>query len=188
MELPKIKLPPIDKKYKLLGVVGIIALFSNFYYDYIYKSHAQKAEALLEELKDLNSKIEIIQTIEYPGDRNIGEILRKIEYKKNSYLAKITEAEAKLPSKENFSFMLEKITHLANEADFEIKSLGPKEFKIKEAYGTMVLEIDINTRFENLYLFFEKIKELPVMPELLSIAVNKRPNISVRLNLAILFK
>lgn len=188
MELFKIKLPPIDKKYKLLGIVGIIALFFNFYYDYIYKAHAQGAEALLEELKNLNSKIEIIQNIEYSSSKNIGDISRNIEYKKNSYFAKITEAEARLPSKENFSFMLEKITHLANEADFEIKSLGPKEFKIKEVYGTMVLEIDINTRFENLCLFFEKIKELPVIPELLTITVTKRPDISVRLNLAILFK
>jgi len=188
MELPKIKLPEIDKKYKIIGLLGILFLCLSTYYDQAYKPHAVKISELKEELNNLDSQLQVIMALEYPGHTNNHQIIDKIETKKIQLAKNIQSRENKLSSKANFSSMLEKITHLAQEAGLEVKSLDPKQFSMRDAYGTMQLQMNIDSRYNNIIGFLEKIQELPVTPESIKVYVAERPNLTVNLNLSVLFK
>jgi len=188
MELPKIKLPEIDKRYKIIGLLGILFLCLSTYYDQAYKPHAEKASELKEELNNLDSQLQVIMTLEYPNYTNNSQILDRIETKKIQLAKNIESRENILSSKAHFSSMLEKITHLAQEAGLEVKSLDPKQFSMQGAYGTMQLQMHINSRYNNIIEFLEKIQGLPVTPESIKVYVEERPNLTVNLNLSVLFK
>ncbi|MBU4304287.1 MAG: type 4a pilus biogenesis protein PilO [Candidatus Omnitrophica bacterium] len=188
MAMPKINLPQIQTKYKIIALMGACAVLFVFYHDHAYKPHAAKIKDLRNELLSLEDTIKIVQTLEYPGLENNNLILNKIEEKKKYLAAEIKVAEGALSSQANFSKMLEKITQLANEAGIEIKALEPKDVVEKENYLSMSLIMDINGRFYNLLKFITQMKSLPIYLESLQISTLERPALTMRLQLSILAK
>jgi len=97
MEMPKINLPPIQTKYKIVIAIGIIAMLLSFYYDHAYKPHADKIAELENSLLGLDDTIKIIKTLEYPKISNDKRILSKIEAKKKKIIK--TNKAARLKSR-----------------------------------------------------------------------------------------
>jgi len=188
MELPTIHLPPIQTKYKVIAIAGISALLFGLYFDHAYKPHAEKITELENELLALKDTIQIIRTIEYPKATNDAMILKEIERKKNDITSVIVNAEKLLPSKNNFSTILEKITYLAYESGFDIKAFEPKDLTKKNDYHSMSINMEIEARFINLLNFLEQLKTLPIYLESIQINTAERPNLAIRLNLSILAK
>ncbi|MFH1063204.1 MAG: type 4a pilus biogenesis protein PilO [Candidatus Omnitrophota bacterium] len=186
MDMPSIRLPNIQTKYKVIAAIGIIALVFGYYYDHAYKPHAKKIEDLQSELLTLEDTLKIIKTLEYPDVKTDQAILSKIQIKKNSFLSQIDGHESKLANKNQFSKILEQITRLSYDVGFDIKALEPKEFTLKQDYNSMYLNMEVNSRFQNLLDFLERLKELPVFPESIYIDIRERPNLGIRLNLSIL--
>ena len=188
MELPKINLPPIDLKYKIAGIIGIIALVLGFYYDHAYKPNAKKIEDARQEMLSLDDTLGVIRTVDYPQAKDDAAILVQIEQKKKKLQDQIKTEEAKLPAKSDMSKILQKITDIAYESGFDIKSMEPKDFASKENYQSMTLTMEMSTNYKNITEFIEKISELSVYPEYLEMTVDKRPLLTIRFNLSILFK
>lgn len=188
MALPKINLPPIKTKYKIIGLFGIAALIFGYYYDHLYKPHAKAVSAIRTDLKSLEETIKIVTTLEYPQVTSNKEIVNKIKEKKEQSINKILSEETRLPTKAAISSMLEKITRLADQTGVEIKSLEPKDFTVRGVYACLPLELEINSTYSNLVLFLEKMKELPVSPESIKLIVRSRPLLNVHLYLYIFVK
>lgn len=188
MLIPKINLPPIETKYKIIGLLGIMALIFGFYYDHFYKPHAKNVSQLESEVMTLEDTIKIIKTLEYSGVKDTSSILENIKKKKASIEKGINREENKLPQKSDFSSILEKITHLANQTGLEIKTLEPKDAAKKEQYESIPLELEINARYINLLNFLEQLKEISVYPESIQIKEKARPILTIRLNLSIIVR
>ncbi len=188
MEMPKINLPPIQTKYKIAAVLGIVAIILGFYYDHAYKPHADKIAELQDNLQGLDDTIKIIKTIEYPKISNDKKILDKIEAKKKKIIKDLNDRENNLPRKAEYSSMLEKITRLAYKSGFDIKSLEPQDFTTKNGYHSMSLSMDINCRYVNLLDFLQELQPYPIYLEKIRISVRERPFLKINLNLFILFK
>ncbi|MBU1086280.1 MAG: type 4a pilus biogenesis protein PilO [Candidatus Omnitrophica bacterium] len=186
MDMPSISLPNIQTKYKVIAIIGVIALCLGYYYDHAYKPHAQKIEGLESELLTLDDTLKIIKTLEYPDLKTDEAILSKIQAKKNFLLGDIEKYESKLANKNQFSKILEQIARLSYDVGFDIKALEPKEFTLKQDYNSMSLNMEVNSRFQNLLDFLERIKEMPIFPESIYIDIRERPNLGIRLNLSIL--
>jgi Tfp pilus assembly protein PilO len=186
MDLPKINLPPIKTKYKIIAALGLAALLCGSYYDHAYKPHARTISALKQDMVSLNDTITIIRNLEYSSAKNDWEILQKIEAKKNNTLSEIIAEESKIPRRADFSKILETITQQAYESGFEIKGIEPKDFTQKEAYQSMSLHMEISARYANLLLFLNQLKTLSICPEYIQINTTERPNLSIQLNLSIL--
>ncbi len=188
MALPKLNLPEIQTKYKVISLIGIAALLFSFYHDHLYKPHAEKISELAAEMQTLEEQIEIIRTLDCPEAKNIEGVLRKIKSDKESILSEINLKEKKLPKKSDFSLILQKVTQLAAESGTEIKVLEPQGFKHKEAYESMLLTLVINAKFINLLNFLEQISKYSVYPERIYIEVKNRPDLTIRLNLSIIVR
>jgi Tfp pilus assembly protein PilO len=186
MDMPSINLPQIDKKYKILAILGITSLLLGYYYDHAYKPHAEKIEELRSEILTLDDTLQVVKTLEYPNLKTNKAILQKVESKSKRMLAEIDKYEKKLASKNQFSKILEQITVMSYESGFDIKALEPKQFTLKQDYNSMLLNIEVNSRFEYLLDFLEKLKSLPILPESIYIDILQRPDLSIRLNVAIL--
>lgn len=184
--MPAINLPNIQTKYKIIAVIGIVALCLGYYYDHAYKPHAKIIAGLESELLTLEDTLKIIKTLEYPDLKTDQAILNKIQTKKNSILSQIDGYESKLANKNQFSKILEQIAQLSYDAGFDIKALEPKEFILKQDYNSMALTMEVNSRFKNLLDFFERLKELPIVPDSIFIDIRERPELAIRLNLSIL--
>jgi Tfp pilus assembly protein PilO len=164
MELPKINLPPIQTKYKVVVAIGACVLLMGMYYDHAYKPHAKKIFGFEQDMLLLDDTIKVIRNMEYPNAKNLALVLQKIENKKNGTAAAIAVIENTMPRRAELSKILETITHLAYESGCEIKSLEPKDFTQKEAYNSMTLYLDINTRYANLLIFLESLKKYWFFP------------------------
>jgi len=186
--MPKINLPQIQTKYKIIAVLGIVGLLIGFYFDHAYKPHADKINELKESMLGLDDTIKVIKNIEYPNIKNDDIILERIEKKKKNIEYGIKEFEKKLPTKADYSKMLEKITQLAYKAGFEIKTLEPREVSTVEGYKSMSLEMNITSKFINLLNFLEEIDSYPILLKNIDIGIKERPLLVIRLNLAILAK
>ncbi|MBU1043030.1 MAG: type 4a pilus biogenesis protein PilO [Candidatus Omnitrophica bacterium] len=186
MDMPAINLPNIQTKYKVIAALGIIALCLGYYYDHAYKPHAEKIEGLESELLTVEDTLKIIRTLEYSDTKTDPEILSNIKAKKNAVLMGIEKYESKLANKNQFSKILEQIALLSYDVGFDIKALEPKEFTLKQDYNSMSLNMEVNSQFQSLLDFLERLKEMPVFPESIYIEVSERPNLVIRLNLAIL--
>jgi Tfp pilus assembly protein PilO len=186
MEMPAINLPQIDKKYKILAVLGITALLLGYYYDHAYKPHAEKIEELKSDIQTIDDTLQVIKTLEYPNLTSNKAILTKVESKNKYIMAEIEKHEKELASKNQFSKILEQITVMSYESGFDIKALEPKEFTLKQDYNSMLLNIEVNSRFKNLLDFLEKLKTLPIFPESIFIDIRERPDLSIRLTVSIL--
>ena len=188
MELPKIKLPSIKTKYKILAMAGIVTLLLGYYYDHAYKPHAEKIAEIKEELLQLDDTITIIKTVEYPKISTDIKILEKIDAKKKAIIVALNKLEKNLPNKTAYSKMLETITRLAYKSGFDIKTLEPKNFTTKEGYQSMSISMDISSRFDNLLDFLEALKPYPIYLENINLTISQRPVLKINLNLFILFK
>ncbi len=188
MKLPKINLPNMQKKYKIMAMIGILALLLGSYYERAYKPHAKKISELKESLLSLEDTIKVIKTIEFPSVKSNQEILNKLNSKKEATLKKIELEEKSLPKTSEFSKILERITRLAYDSGFIIKSIEPKDVTKKEDYQSMALNMEVNTNFANLLDFFKKIDELPISLETIQINVLERPALSIQMKLSILAK
>jgi Tfp pilus assembly protein PilO len=186
MALPTISLPNIQTKYKVIAAIGLLSMILGNYYDHAYKPHAKEIEDLKSEMLSLEDTLKIIKTLEYPEVNTDAGVLTKIQAKNSALTAQIATYESKLANKNQFSKILEQITHLCYDVGFDIKTLEPKEFTLKQDYNSMSLNMEVNSQFQNLLDFLEKLKELPVFPENIYIDVKERPNLGIRLNLSIL--
>ena len=188
MEMPKINLPPIQTKYKIAAAIGIISILLGFYYDHAYKPHAEKIAELKESLMGLDDTINIIKTVEYPKVSTDKRILESIVAKKEKIVRDLNVRESKLPRKAEYSGMLEKITRLAYKSGFNIKSLDPKDFTMKDGYPSMSLSMDISARYKNLLNFLQELQLYPIYLESIDISLRERPLLKINLSFYILFK
>jgi Tfp pilus assembly protein PilO len=188
MEIPKINLPQIQTKYKIMAALGIIGLLLGFYFDHAYKPHADKIKELEDGILGLDDTIKVIKNLEYPDAKNDDIILKRIDKKKKAIVHEIEQFEKKLPAKADYSKILEKITQLAYKAGFEIKTLEPREVSVTEGYTSMSLEMNITSKFINLLNFLEAIKPYPIYLKGIELNIKERPLLFIRLNLAILAK
>ncbi len=189
MALPKINLPPIDLKYKIAGILGLLAMIFGFYYDHAYKPNAKKIEAVKQEMLTLDDTLKVIRNVGYPGAKNDEAILEQINLKKKSLQEQIKEKEKELPRKKDMSKILQKITDIAYHSGFDIKSLEPKDFANKDNYQSMTLTMEMNTKYANIVNFIDKISQLSIYPEYIEMtASKKRPLLIIKFNLSILFK
>ena len=186
MDMPAINLPQIKTKYKIIAIIGLIAMCLGYYYDHAYKPHAEKIEVLESGLLTLEDTLKIIRTLEYPNVKSDKAVLNKIQVRKDSVALDIEGLEAKLANKNQFSEILEQIALLSYDEGFDIKALEPKEFILKQNYNSMSLYMEVNARFQNLLDFLERIKVMPIFPDSIFIDIRERPNLDIRLNLSIL--
>ncbi len=186
MDMPAINLPKIQTKYKVIAIIGLVAMCLGYYYNHAYKPHTEKIETLKSELLTLEDTLKIIRTLEYPDVKSDKIMLNKIQSKKNAVLSEIGKRESKLANKNQFSKILEQIAHLSYEEGFDIKALEPKEFILKQDYNIMSLYMEVNARFQNLIDFLERLKEMPIFLDSIFIDIRERPNLGIRLNLSIM--
>ncbi|MBI4845771.1 MAG: type 4a pilus biogenesis protein PilO [Candidatus Omnitrophica bacterium] len=188
MNLPKIQLPPIQTKYKILALTGITFLLFGSYYDKAFKPHSQKISELKTEIITLEDTLKVIKTVDYPAAATNDEVLRQIQQNKDKVQQKIKTNEERLLPRAEFSKLLEKIAQIANDSGLDIKSFEPNDFSQNEGYQTMMIQMEVTTSFANLLKFFNKTGELPILLKDMSINAEQRPKLAIDLKILIIAK
>jgi len=186
--IPKFNLSSIQTKYKILGTIGLVALTFGFYYDNLYKPHANIVSQLNADIMNLEDTIKIVKNLEYPNIKDNHLILEKIRQCNEQTLKQISASETILPKRSDFTLILERITQIAHQLELEIKTMEPKEVVKNDVYESIPLDLEITTRFGNFLFFLEQLKNTPAYIERIQMELKDRPLLTIRLNMFIYVK
>lgn len=185
--LPKLNLPPIEMKYKIIGLIGICALVFGGYHDIIYKPRAKKLQSLRNELAPLQETMKIIKTLDYPTLKSDSEILAFISRDSKGSLDKLKQKENLIPMYVSTSEFLAAVTNKVSSSRIEIITIKPQEVTNAENYSMVPFYMELRSTYHSFFELLEKLKDLPVRYELVTITTDPKtkPALNIVFKLAV---
>lgn len=136
-------------KQRLLALVMLLAMIVAGFYYAVYMPNAASINRERNQLNNLTSEVQVLQTIE----------IKNKEYKRMiaELSAQLDQARLQLPGEREIPVILEQIARFGKEAGVEFISFRPSPEVQKDFYNEVPMALAIRGPFHNIGLFLDKI-------------------------------
>lgn len=169
--MPSINIDPIVEKiekikllYRLLILVGFIALMAGAFAYVIYLPKTEEIEKTQKNIAGLKSKVN--------RARIKSRKLPKFKAERAEVATQFQEALTLLPNKKEIPTLLRTITQFGSDSQLEFRLFSPQRERAKEFYMEIPVSIEVSGNYHNVAVFFEKVGGMDRIVNILNVSMN----------------
>jgi type IV pilus assembly protein PilO len=141
----------LSRRLLILACVNIF--LAVLYYQFVFSPKQEEIKGLGVELKEVTTKLN--------ESRMIAKDIPKFEQEKMELEEKLKEAVAQLPNEKEIPDLIDSISEAARGAGLKIFLFKPMAEVPKGFYAEVPVDMEVEGRYESIFLFTDKVGKLP---------------------------